>query len=240
MCASRPDELVGSRPQPLTSELLRAWPLPLNEDDDKHDRGTVLVVAGSERTPGAALLAGLGALRAGAGRVQIATTASAAAPLSIAVPEALVQGLPATSAGAIDPEPAVELLDVQAGQADAVLLGPVGPWLRRSGSVESPRRRRVAPRVARSRRHPRRARVEGIAHGCLRRSPRKTGLHAEPAGGAFLGRRRCVRPDERRAGGGRRPPPWCRRCPLRSRRGPRWTTLACAERRARARYLGIG
>jgi hydroxyethylthiazole kinase-like uncharacterized protein yjeF len=108
----------------LTAELLRTWPLPLNAEDDKYDRGTVLVIAGSVRTPGAALLAGLGALRAGAGRVQIASVASAAAPLAIAVPEALVQGLPATLTGSIDAEVGVGLLEEQLGQADAVLVGP--------------------------------------------------------------------------------------------------------------------
>jgi hydroxyethylthiazole kinase-like uncharacterized protein yjeF len=96
----------------------------LNADDDKHDRGTVLVIAGSARTPGAALLAGLAALRAGAGRIQIASVAAAASPLGVAVPEALVQELPVTAAGAIDPAAAVDVLDELVAQADTVLLGP--------------------------------------------------------------------------------------------------------------------
>jgi ADP-dependent NAD(P)H-hydrate dehydratase len=104
--------------------MLRTWPLPLNADDDKYDRGTVLVIAGSVRTPGAALLAGLGALRAGAGRVQIASVAAAAGSLAVAMPEALVQQLPVTGAGAIDPTAAVDNLDGLVGAADTVLLGP--------------------------------------------------------------------------------------------------------------------
>jgi ADP-dependent NAD(P)H-hydrate dehydratase len=83
-----------------------------------------LVVAGNERTPGAALLAGLGALRAGAGRVQIASVDGNAGSLGVAVPEALVQGLPATPAGAIDPAAAVDVLGGLTGQADIVLFGP--------------------------------------------------------------------------------------------------------------------
>ena len=110
--------------RPLTWEMLRGWPLPLNADDDKYDRGTVLVIAGSVRTPGAALLAGLGALRAGAGRVQIASVAAAAGPLGMAMPEALVQALPVTAAGAIDPTAAIDVLDGLIGAADTVLLGP--------------------------------------------------------------------------------------------------------------------
>jgi ADP-dependent NAD(P)H-hydrate dehydratase len=124
MRASLPDERTAGPAQPLTRDLLRMWPLPLNADDDKHDRGTVLVIAGSARTPGAALLAGLGALRAGAGRVQIASVAATAAQLGVAVPEALVQAVPATVAGAIDPAAAVAMLGGQVREAEIVLLGP--------------------------------------------------------------------------------------------------------------------
>ena len=124
MRASPPDELRAGRARPLTPELLRRWPLPLNPEDDKHDRGTVLVIAGSARTPGAAVLASLGVLRAGAGRVQIASVTEVAASLGVAVPEALVQGLPATATGAIDPVASVAILEKGIGAADTVLLGP--------------------------------------------------------------------------------------------------------------------
>ena len=124
MRASPPDELRTGGARQLTPELLRRWPLPLNPDDDKHDRGTVLVIAGSARTPGASILASLGALRAGAGRVQIASVTEVAAPLGVAVPEALVHGLPATRTGAIDPFAAVAILEKGMSAADTVLLGP--------------------------------------------------------------------------------------------------------------------
>jgi ADP-dependent NAD(P)H-hydrate dehydratase len=124
MRASPPGERLPGPVQALTRDLLRSWPLPLSANSDKHDRGTVLVIAGSARTPGAALLAGLGALRAGAGRVQIASVATTAAQLGVAVPEALIQALPATAAGAIDPAAAVDMLGGPAGEAETVLLGP--------------------------------------------------------------------------------------------------------------------
>ena len=73
--------------------------------------------------PGAALLAGTAALRAGAGKLQIATCSSVAPHLGLAVPEALVLGLPETPAGGIAPE-AAELLCERAERSDAVLLGP--------------------------------------------------------------------------------------------------------------------
>src|SRR4051794_4497712 len=84
---NRSDERV------ITPGLLRDWPLP-DPRGGKESRGTVLVVGGARFTPGAVLLAGVAALRAGAGRLQLAVNESTAAALSIAVPEAKVVGLP--------------------------------------------------------------------------------------------------------------------------------------------------
>src|SRR3569833_358910 len=78
----------------ITPHLLRSWPLP-DPQGDKEARGTVLVVGGSRFNPGAVLLAGVAALRAGAGRLQLAVAGETAVALSIAVPEAKVVGLPA-------------------------------------------------------------------------------------------------------------------------------------------------
>jgi hydroxyethylthiazole kinase-like uncharacterized protein yjeF len=103
---------------------MRRWPLPSDPADDKRDRGTVLVVAGSERTAGAALLAGLAALRAGAGRLQIATVAPSISALAAAVPEALLEGLPPTSDGDPDPTLAAAIVADRIRDADAVLVGP--------------------------------------------------------------------------------------------------------------------
>jgi ADP-dependent NAD(P)H-hydrate dehydratase len=106
----------------LTPGQLRAWPLP-TPDGDKSTRGTVLVVGGSRSTPGAVLLAGMAALRAGAGKLQLATTESTAAALSIAVPEAMVVGLAETDSGAARGDQGDRLADL-AASADVVLLGP--------------------------------------------------------------------------------------------------------------------
>ena len=63
----------------LDDEALHAWPLPMpSSDGDKEQRGHVLVVAGSREMPGAAVLAATAALRAGAGKVAIASGAAAA------------------------------------------------------------------------------------------------------------------------------------------------------------------
>ena len=107
----------------ITSDFLRQMQLPHPGEGDKKARGNVLVIAGGAEVPGSAFLAGIGALRAGAGRLQIATCARNATALGIAVPEALVLGVPETPAGAIDPIAAVQLMPY-VERADVVLLGP--------------------------------------------------------------------------------------------------------------------
>ena len=78
----------------LDRALLRDFPLPvLPEDGDKEERGRLLVIGGSREVPGAALLAGVAAMRAGAGKLQIATAASMwPFRLGVAIPEARVIG----------------------------------------------------------------------------------------------------------------------------------------------------
>src|SRR4051812_38650640 len=91
----------------LDEAALRAWPLPMpSSESDKEDRGRVLVIAGSREMPGAAVLAGTAALRAGAGKLAIASGASVTKSIALAVPEARVVGLPETSAGGFEPEAA--------------------------------------------------------------------------------------------------------------------------------------
>src|SRR4051812_46523100 len=86
----------------LTPELLLGRPLPDPTDaNDKGDRGIVLVVGGSTETSGAVVLAGIAALRAGAGKLQLATVASGQSPLAAAVPEARVMALDESPSGAI-------------------------------------------------------------------------------------------------------------------------------------------
>ena len=90
------------RGQAITRALLERMPLPkLHGDDDKEARGRVLVVGGSTLVPGALLLAGEAALRAGAGKLQLATARGASVGLGLAVPEALVVPLPQTRGGEI-------------------------------------------------------------------------------------------------------------------------------------------
>jgi len=106
----------------LTPQLLRDWPLPV-PDGGKHARGTVLVVGGAPATVGAVLLAGVAALRAGAGVLRMAVAASAAPALSVAVPESAVFSLPERD-GTIDGPAAAERLASVVSRARVVLRGP--------------------------------------------------------------------------------------------------------------------
>jgi hydroxyethylthiazole kinase-like uncharacterized protein yjeF len=118
----------------LTARVLRRWPLPpVSLDADKDVRGRVLVVAGSRETPGAALLAAVAALRAGAGKLVIATVESAAAHLAIAVPEARVIALPETAHGACGMD-GLRQLESAAATCDAALVGP--GFMDEAGSIE--------------------------------------------------------------------------------------------------------
>lgn len=106
----------------ITPDLLRTMPLPA-PGEDKDQRGRVLVAGGNRAVPGAALLSAEAALRAGAGKLQVATGRSAALGMALLLPEALVMGLPETDDGDLGPDAAEAL--ARAGQrADALLLGP--------------------------------------------------------------------------------------------------------------------
>ncbi len=108
----------------LDRALLRTtFPLPeVPEDSDKEDRGRLLVVAGSRELAGAALLASIGGLRAGAGKLQIATAESIAPQIAIAVPEARVVGFAETEDGCFAPSGIERLLKLAEG-VQAMTLG---------------------------------------------------------------------------------------------------------------------
>ena len=74
----------------LDAGWLRDHPLPTHEGEtDKNSRGRVLAVGGAALVPGALRLTGEAALRAGAGKLRMATIADAA----------LLHGRPQTRGG---------------------------------------------------------------------------------------------------------------------------------------------
>ena len=116
--------MTASSPIVVSPVVLRDRPLPDHGDtSSKKSRGQLLVVGGTAETPGGVYLAGMAALRAGAGTLQIATVAPAAGGLALLVPEARVIGLRDDDPAAFDGH-AVEVLPPLLDEADAVLIGP--------------------------------------------------------------------------------------------------------------------
>jgi ADP-dependent NAD(P)H-hydrate dehydratase len=107
--------MTAGDPRPL-AELLAASPLP-TPDGGKDGRGTAVVVGGPASCPGAAILAGTTALRAGAGKVQLVVDPAVAVATAVAFPEAFV--LPWDRTSPLPPEVRTVL-----ERADAVLVGP--------------------------------------------------------------------------------------------------------------------
>ncbi len=106
----------------VTPQVLRDWRLPV-PTGGKESRGSILVIGGSAETLGAVQLAAEAALRAGAGKLQVATAESVAPFAATALPEALVRKLPENGRGAIRAGAADQVRDL-AESASAVLLGP--------------------------------------------------------------------------------------------------------------------
>jgi ADP-dependent NAD(P)H-hydrate dehydratase len=112
---------MSGAPVVVTPAVLRDWPLP-RPGAGKESRGQLLVLGGSRSTPGAVLLAGEAALRAGAGKLVLATVEDVTAPLAVAVPEAAVVALPHGPGDDIDPS-AADVLEDRLESADVVVAG---------------------------------------------------------------------------------------------------------------------
>jgi hydroxyethylthiazole kinase-like uncharacterized protein yjeF len=117
-----PDHRPADQPvREVTPSLLRDWPLPA-ATDSKYSRGQVLIVGGAARTPGAVQLAGLAALRVGAGHLTMAVASAAAVPMAVATPEAGVVGLPQNERGTVLGGDLRSIAD-DLGSADVVTVG---------------------------------------------------------------------------------------------------------------------
>jgi len=104
------------------AEAMVAYPLRA-PDSHKGSYGHVLVVAGSLGKSGAAALAGLAALRAGAGLVTVATPAPVLPLVAAARPELMTEPLPTNTSGGVDASALERVLRLAAAR-DAVVLGP--------------------------------------------------------------------------------------------------------------------
>lgn len=112
-----------SDPAPLTRTTLEEFPLPAVVDGDKESKGRILIVAGSREVPGAALLCATAAMRSGAGKLRIATGASIAVPIGVAMPEAMVVPLTEHRDGRLAAS-SVDQIREQIEGMDSIVAGP--------------------------------------------------------------------------------------------------------------------
>lgn len=110
-------------PARLDREELERHLLPRIAGGDKDSHGQILIVAGSRDVPGAALLAAHGAMRAGAGKLQIACPECIAVPLGIEMPEAKVVGHASHRDGGFAGSAIGDLAGL-ASRSDAIVAGP--------------------------------------------------------------------------------------------------------------------
>lgn len=108
--------------QTIDRALVRGLRKPeLGPHSDKDARGRVLVVGGGLEVPGAVILTGEGALRSGAGKLQLVAPSEAAASLGIAVPEARIIAVPVGADGQFAE---FDVIAEFACRCDAVVVGP--------------------------------------------------------------------------------------------------------------------
>jgi len=91
---------------------------------EKRRRGTVLIVAGRVGTAGAAVLAGRGALAAGAGLVTLAVPGPIRAEVAALHPALMTVGLPADAEGALHADAVHAIRALPLDGFDAVVAGP--------------------------------------------------------------------------------------------------------------------
>lgn len=96
-------------------------PLPANVN--KYSRGSVLIVAGSARYPGAAMMAAKAAARAGAGYVAVAAPDACANLIRMALPSVPVIAIPSDSRGSFGAAARSVVCEI-APKYDCVLCGP--------------------------------------------------------------------------------------------------------------------
>ncbi|MEJ7927736.1 NAD(P)H-hydrate dehydratase [Sphingobium sp. AN641] len=113
-----------SDPVTIDRAWLDAHPLPTHDGPtDKNARGRVVLVGGAEFVPGGLRLTGEAALRAGAGKLQMATVGAAAMALGVLVPEAAMIALPAGDDGEIALAGAAMLTEA-IERCDTLVIGP--------------------------------------------------------------------------------------------------------------------
>ena len=119
--ASVIESVPGERLDVITPEEVRQFIPHRPSDSHKGDFGHVLVVAGSVGKTGAAVLAGLGALRSGAGLVTVATPQRCVESVAAGAPEYMTLPLPDMDDGTLSVDGLESILNFP---CDVLAVGP--------------------------------------------------------------------------------------------------------------------
>ncbi|HMC61669.1 MAG TPA: NAD(P)H-hydrate dehydratase, partial [Candidatus Solibacter sp.] len=126
---SAPELYQDIRLSLLEPAMFRELLAPRPRGGHKGTFGHVLVVAGARGKTGAAAMAGMGALRAGAGLVTVASAKSAIAEISAHAPELMTEPLAETPQGSISPDANLERI----GDGKSVIA--IGPGMGSDAAV---------------------------------------------------------------------------------------------------------
>jgi ADP-dependent NAD(P)H-hydrate dehydratase / NAD(P)H-hydrate epimerase len=122
-----PERLIAEHSQVirnvLTSRDVQGLSSPRRPDAHKGDFGHVLVIGGSAGKSGAAAMAGMAALRAGAGLVTVAAPKSVQPLIAMSAPELMTEPLPETAEGTISLLALAERERLLKGKS-VVVIGP--------------------------------------------------------------------------------------------------------------------
>ena len=121
-----PDSIADSSPLDLPCELIVADELAdcfpeRPREAHKGNFGRIAIVGGSQPYPHAPVLAGIGALKSGAGLLTLVVPAESRMAAAVHIPEAMISERPTASCGSLSGN---SLVEMNVSRFDALLVGP--------------------------------------------------------------------------------------------------------------------
>lgn len=114
---------IGEWPSLITDDEVKILVPERSAESHKGSHGSLMIIAGSAKFPGAAVLAAMGGVRSGAGMVHVVTAKEAVSAVAAAVPEAVVRGVSCDADGAMQYDGVVDASGDLADY-DCIVAGP--------------------------------------------------------------------------------------------------------------------